>query len=796
MTTPPHRPAATKLRRAGPRAAVCLAPMIILAGCAAFPEMNTMVSRPDTRVEDASQDGRIGGGVEVNRGGQATSNVSTLAIPGPAAPAGPTRQPATPEQIAALVSDEMVDANLSPQAIPQFAATVFGSVLKTPFTLAPDVATRSEVIAGGSGGPISKRALFSLTQQALKQYGIEVYVDGGFVTVGASPQGSGPEINRSRNASPAAGRVVQFFTVQTIEVNALQSLLQDLYPNLPGARVTPDSATNSLIISGSGREVAQVVRALREIDQPHFAGTEVLRVEPSFWATDALASALEQALGAEGYVVSRNALASRALVILSFSAANQILIFGRDPEVLARARYWAETMDQPAALGDKASTFVYQVKNTDAASLGQLAMGQAPTTNQARPPVGVPGTPPAQANSLGGTGGVNGGLQNGIASSGASQGGGGQFMNGKILTDPIGNRIIFTGTASEFAQLRSLLTTLDTPAPQVVIEVMIAEVTLSDSTSLGVQLFGREVHGDGVLSGGTEGIEIGAGGLLLAFNGPDLRASLNAQASNNRVNILQRPQLVARSGGQARFQVGTDVPIITSQRANNTQVGGDSDILQSVQYRQTGVILDLQPVVYGDRVDITISQEISEVGESTNKAIASPPILNRSLTTQIAITDGWTGVLGGLISNNYSKVNDGIPFLKDVPLVGSAFQNNSVKGARTELLILITPHVLRGDEDMADYAERYAADMNAAFRTGRGWSYTLTPFNVGFGVRGVGFDLPAPNRPSDRRAAEAAAAAARAPSPAPAPATPVPSDEPVAAPPAEPSADPGPQSSN
>ena len=783
MTNLTQRPAATVLRRGGLRAAVCLAPMVILAGCAAFPEMNTVVSRPDTHVEGASQDGPIGDGVNVDRGVRRPAGITSTTIPGGAAPAGPARQPATPEQIAALVSDEMVDANLSPQSIPQFAATVFGGVLKVPFTLAPDVATRGEVIAGGSGGPISKRALFTLTQQALKQYGVEVYADGGFVTVGASPQGgSGVEVNRSRTPSATAGRVVQFYTVQTIEVNALQSLLQDLYPNLSGARITPDQLNNSLIISGSGREVAQVVRALREIDQPRFAGAEVLRIEPSFWATDALTEALNRVLTTEGYVVSTQAPAGRALVILSFPTSNQILIFGRDPEILARARYWAETLDQPAALGDKASTFVYQVKNTDAASLGQLAMGQSPTTTQARPPVGVPGTPPAQANP-----GLGAGAQGATRQQGASaQGGGGQFMNGQVLTDPVGNRIIFTGTASEFAQLRGLLTTLDTPAPQVVIEVMIAEVTLTDNTNLGVQLFGREVHGDGVLSGGTEGIKIGAGGLLLAFNGPDLRANLNAQASNNRVNILQRPQLVARSGGTARFQVGTDVPIITSQRATNVQVGGDSDILQSVQYRQTGVILELQPVVYGDRVDITISQEISEVGKSISDAIASPPILNRSLTTQIAITDGWTGVLGGLISNNYAKVNDGIPFLKDIPVVGSAFQNNSVTGNRTELLILITPHVLRGDEDMADYAERYAADMNAAFRTGRGWSYTLTPFNVGYGVRGVGFDLPSPGRPSDRRSAETPSAV-QAPTAAPA----APATDPVVTvtPPVEPAAD-------
>ncbi|MGX1801363.1 type II secretion system protein GspD, partial [Brevundimonas naejangsanensis] len=396
------------------------------------------------------------------------------------------------------------------------------------------------------------------------------------------------------------------------------------------------------------------------------------------------------------------------------------------------------------------------VKNTDAASLGQLAMGQSPTMTQAQAPVGVPGAPPATDMNRP-SGGMNGGQ------GGLSQGSQGQFMSGRVLTDPIGNRIIFTGTATEFAQLRSLLTTLDTPAPQVVIEVMIAEVTLTDDTSLGVNLFGTEMRGDGILTGSTESLEVG-GGLVLSFKGADFRANLAAQASNNRVNILQRPQLVARSGGSARFQVGQDVPIITSQRALNTQTGGDgTDVLQSVQYRQTGVILDLKPVVYGDRVDITISQEISEVGKSTNAAIASPPILNRSLTTQIALTDGWTGVLGGLISNSYSKTNTGVPFIKDIPLIGSAFQTNSVGGVRTELVMLITPYVIRSDEDMADMADSLSSDINAAFRTGRGWSYTLTPFSVGYGVRGVGFDLPSPNRASERRQGPTASATSSGP---------------------------------
>ena len=733
------------------RTAVCLLPLVLVAGCAAtFPSMSTAPSRPDI-VEAVDPNSAPIEDTSAPRGRR-----DTLLIPSEPGAEAPARPPITDAQIDALVPDEVVDATLAPQSIPQFVATVFGGVLGLPYTLTADVAFRQEVISGGTGGTTSKRTLFRLTQRALAQYGIQVYSDGAFITVG-SPDSTpgGGRVIRSRDAEPNANRVVQFFTVQSVDISALQPLLADLYPQLSGVRITPDSASNSLILSGSGRDVASLVRALREIDQPRFAGAEVLRVEPVFLSADALAQALNQALTTEGYVVSTQTGITRAITILTFTAANQILIFSENPELLERARYWVETLDQPAALGAQATTFVYQVRNTDAASLGQLAMGQAPTTLQAQAPVGVPGGIAQTSNPLLGMTGVqtsSGAAATAAFNSGVASGTSGQFLNGRLITDPTGNRILFTGVASEFAQLRSLLQTLDIPAPQVVIEVMIAEVTLTDGTDIGVQLFGREQRGDGLLSGGTEGLGLGADGLLATFVGPDFRAAINASASNNKVNILQRPQLVTRSGGSARFQVGTDVPILSSQRATDSSSGGGgTDILQNIQYRQTGVILDLKPTVYGDRVDIQISQEISSAGAAP-AGISSPTILNRSLTTQISIADGWTGVLGGLVSNSYSKSNTGIPFLKDIPLVGSAFQTNSVDGDRTELLILITPRIIRNDEDMSDLAESYSRDMNAAFRTGRGWSYTLTPFSVGPGFRGVGFDLPSAERASERPA--------------------------------------------
>ncbi|QTN20220.1 hypothetical protein HZ989_03875 [Brevundimonas sp. AJA228-03] len=716
---------------------VCLAPLLLTAGCAAFPTLTAPVARNglDLEAGQGLPEATVRGGGDTAPE-RRTNEPSVLDIPS-AASAVAARVPATDAQIAALVPEGMVDATLTPQPIPQFVATVFGNLLNLPYSVGPDVAGRTDLISGGTGGTVSRRDLFRLTQIALRQYGIEIYIEGNAVSIGsAATSNVTTEITRGRTTTPG-GRIVQLFPVQTIEVNVLQGLLSDLYPELSGARITIDQLSNTLIISGQSRDVANVTQALRSLDQPRFAGAEVLRVEPIYWAADALASSLEQVLTTEGFVVSRQAPARRSIVILSFPAANQILVFADDPQVVARVRYWIQQLDQPAAMGDRLTTFVYQVRNTDAQSLGQLASGQSPTTAAAQPPIGVPGTAPAQDGAATPTAGLTGAT--------------GQFGAGRLIVDPMGNRILFTGTASDYAQLYSLLQNLDTPAPQVVIEVIIAEVTLDDDTKLGVELFGRETRGDGVWSGGTEGgLGIGATGASFTFVGPDLRARINALASNNKVNILSRPRLVTRSGGQARFQVGTDVPIITSQRATDTVTRpGATDILQSVQYRQTGVILEVEPVVYGDRVDITISQEISEVGDPPTSAIASPTILNRSLTTQINLGDGWTGVLGGLISNTYTKANTGIPFLKDVPVVGSLFQTNTVSGARTELLILLTPTIVRTNDEMGDLVDRYAADMNSAFQTGRGYSYTLTP--LGFrGSPGLGLDLPRPGARSDR----------------------------------------------
>jgi len=197
---------------------------------------------------------------------------------------------------------------------------------------------------------------------------------------------------------------------------------------------------------------------------------------------------------------------------------------------------------------------------------------------------------------------------------------------------------------------------LDTPAPEVLIEVQIAEVTLTDETNFGVDFFIDDLGNNSVTAtAATGGLGLGSSGLNVNILSGNVDAALNAFSSNRRVKLLSTPILVARSGGEAEIQVGQDIPIITAQRAANNQNGdGNTDILQSIDYRKIGNLLSIAPIVFSDdRIDLSITQEVSSTVDVSNSTISSPTISNRSLSTQLSLEDGQTAVLGGLISENY-----------------------------------------------------------------------------------------------------------------------------------------------
>jgi len=634
----------------------------------------------------------------------------------------------TTGQIEALVGEERIEATLPAQPLPQFIDTVFGQILEVPYTLGPGVAERQEVVALRGSVQVSKRSFFVMAETALRDYGISLSVENGIVRVTRDEvlSSQAPTFVRDRSLPQAVAgsqQVIQFFELQSIDVNSLVVLLGDTYPNTRSLRMTARQDINTLVIAGNARDVASVAEIINQIDQPRFAGAQVARVEPIYWSPNQLASSVVTVMSTEGYQAAVGSSSiQRAVTFLPIPNTNQLLLFSNIPEAFARAVYWIEELDQPSALGDQEGVFVYQVQNTDAGELGALvgmvsggASGPAPAAQtQAAPQAGDT---------------ANGSATNQRASAARARA---PIAAGRITVDATGNRLLFRGTPSEFARARDLMEELDTPPRQVMIEMTIAEVTLNDETRFGVEWeLSRIVNGNDEWTGGTRGgLGLGEVGLVLEFEHPDVMAALNAYATNNNVNILSTPRLVARSGGEAEIQVGTDVPVITSQQAANTQTSGGTDILQTVQYRRTGVILNVRPIVMGDdRVDIEIVQEVSAAQSNTTANISSPLILNRNVRTQISLREGSTAVIGGLIQDSYSRGNQGVPLLKDLPLVGQLFRTDTVGADRTELLVLITPHIV-DDDELAQSADNFSRRLNRGLSRRGPHAYTLLPWST------------------------------------------------------------------
>jgi general secretion pathway protein D len=712
------------------RLAAGIAAFAALGGCASFPALRApSIDRQEREAETGASpvyaDERTGTPIQILSGALPPSSEREHAV---------ARASATPADVEALLSLRDVQASLPPQPLPQFIDTVFGEILDVPYATGPGVAQRHDIIALRGPASMSNRQFFALTQAALAQYGIAVIIEGGAVRIvqDAVLSGQSPVFIRSRTTpdTPSSSRpVMQFFAVSTLDVEALMGLLDQAYPNRGSVRFTAQPATNTLLISGNAREVGAAATVVRQLDQPHFSGGQVARVEPVFLSPEQLADALQRVLATEGYRVS-NPIEPHpnGINLLPLQNANQLLIFAHDLELLDRALFWVSELDRASASGDTAGLFIYTARNTSAEELGALVASAGAGAGPGAP---AQNPPEVAVRRIDGQR-IGSRPQEGMA---------GPTNHGALTVDPGGNRLLFHGTASEFERLRVVLEQLDTPPQQVLIEITVAEVTLTDETRFGVEWYLERAMGNGVnmradTRGGSERQNGGLGVLASqVFSRGRVEAALNAFASNRNLNILSTPRLVTRSGGVGEFLVGTDVPIITSQRASNNQTGGDTDVLQTVQYRQTGVILNVRPVVYGDgRIDIELYQEVSSQQPNDSADINSPLILNRSVTTQVSLEEGMTAVIGGIMQDNISREQRGIPGLKDLPFIGAAFRSDTVSGDKVELVILVTPYIIRDSEDMQAITETMTNSMNMALRRRGTQVYTLYPWQQPFGA--------------------------------------------------------------
>ena len=276
-----------------------------------------------------------------------------------------------------------------------------------------------------------------------------------------------------------------------------------------------------------------------------------------------------------------------------------------------------------------------------------------------------------------------------------------------IVGEKRNNTLLVYSSYVLFKRIREVVRALDVPQAQVVIEATVAEVELKDELGYGVQWYlsgmGFTAHS---ASPGPLPADPGSGGVAIlktTIGGFDTRVVLDALQSITKVKVISSPYLTVMDGKSARLVIGDQIPFAV---ASQTQTQPDNStqpiiLTQEIQTKDTGVILEITPSIRANNsVLLNINQEVSKASESAQKGNLTPIISKRNVTSDIVIQSGRTAILGGLIEDRTDEIETGVPILRKVPLFGNLFKQNSDHVHRFELLVMITPRVVRRSSEI------------------------------------------------------------------------------------------------
>ena len=275
------------------------------------------------------------------------------------------------------------------------------------------------------------------------------------------------------------------------------------------------------------------------------------------------------------------------------------------------------------------------------------------------------------------------------------------------------NSLLILTSSKNYEKIRPIIEELDLPVPQVLIKVLFAEVTHSDLVDLGTEFSLVNLQGDGdSTSFATDfGLANASSGLVIGAVEGDLNVTLRALQEVGKLNILSRPYILTGNNQAATITVGAEVPFVTNVRFTET-----GQAINTIEYQDIGIILEVTPSINREGlVTMTVSPEISETtGETVpiGQGVEAAVFAKRSSEARLAVRDGQTIVIGGLIEDQLKKNVDKVPLLGDIPLVGALFRRTIEEKSKTELLIFLTPHVAAAAEELTEISDAEAARSN------------------------------------------------------------------------------------
>lgn len=405
-------------------------------------------------------------------------------------------------------------------------------------------------------------------------------------------------------------------------------------------------------------------------------------------------------------------------VVVDVPKSNYIIIVDTDSNV-RRLLKLIDLFDNEQQREKRPQVFLYHAQNTKAkdmtALLQQIFLGAKPAAEQSPTrTTGVATTTQAQALTK-----QPQQLQvpspNIIAATPQMVGESIVSANTKIIADEILNAVVIIATAEDYAAIKQTIDKIDVVPRQVLIEAVVAQVELKDDMSLGIA-WSLKANFGSVLSS-TIGLNLpisapDSGGFSFTAVDPsgDMRAMISALATVSKAKLLATPHILVSDNREARIQVGQQVPIVTSETYGSTTVAPQ----RTIQYKDIGTILKVKPRINeGGLVSIELNQEISDYSTIKLYSNEDQIIINKNdVTTNLVVQDGQTIIIGGLIREKTSDSNAGIPWLNKIPILGYLFGNTKDESSRSEIVILLTPHVMKSIQNAYDLTSEYTNRFN------------------------------------------------------------------------------------
>ncbi len=518
-------------------------------------------------------------------------------------------------------------------------------------------------------------------------------------------------------AADAVGFGTEVIILQYINAEEVKKVLDGA---LPGVVTAVDAPGNRVTIAGTTGQRSSARDLLKQFDVNWLRNMSFALFVPERTDARLIVPNLDKLINAD------NAPTRGLVRLITMDRLNGILAVSTQGQYLEDVRRWIEVLDREGESAQR-RIYVYRVQNgrahdlartlnqtfgngdSDAgggngdpfASSDQAAGGTAPTPAK---PQGQ-GNAQQPRNPAGGTSQTDSDRQQGAT-------------GGRITADEVNNAIVVRATPRDYAEIEDALRLLDVPPYQVMIEAAITEVTLTDTLRYGVQwnwLTGqsnfRITDGTAMPTGPTQA------GFSYFLAGNSISAALNALEQRTNVKVVSAPKLITLNNQTAALQVGDQVPIASGSAVSVENP--NAPIVNSIEYRDTGVILKVTPRVNaGGLVLLDISQEVSDVNPNGptgggSATPSSPTISTRRISTSVAVQDGQVIALGGLFKDSKTFGKNGLPLLSRIPIVGALFGNHNNTQNRTELIVLLKPHVIRTPDDGRAVTE----EMRSKLRT-------------------------------------------------------------------------------